>query len=78
LDKFQTMKKTPWGDTDQNKESADLRFQRYQERLESEAAFFRAKLLTLALLTFMATLVWALSSTENGQQVCRIISEIFR
>jgi len=72
------MKKTPWGDTDQNKESADLRFQRYQERLESEAAFFRAKLLTLALLTFMATLVWALSSTENGQQVCRIISEIFR
>jgi len=72
------MKKTPWGDTDQNKESADLRFQRYQERIESEAAFFRAKLLTLALLTFMATLVWALSSTENGQQVCRIISEIFR
>jgi len=72
------MKKTPWGDTDQNKESADLRFQRYQERIETEAAFFRAKVLTLALLTFMATLVWALSSTENGQQVCRIISEIFR
>ena len=72
------MKKTPWGDTDQNKESADLRFQRYQEQIESEAAFFRAKLLTLALLTATATLVWSLSSTENGKQVCQIISELFK
>jgi len=71
-------KPEPYGDTAEQKRSADLRFQRYQEQIESEAAFFRAKLLTLALLTFMATLVWALSSTENGQQVCQIISELFK
>lgn len=41
-------KPEPYGDTDaEQKRSADLRFQRYQERIESEAAFFRAKLLTL-------------------------------
>ena len=65
--------------TDQeNKEAADRRFQRYQERIESEAAFFRAKLLTLALLTATATLVWSLASTENGKQVCQIIAELFK
>ena len=62
----------------EHKEAADRRFQRYQERIESEAAFFRVKLMTLALLTAAATLVWSLCSTENGQQVCRIISEVFR
>ena len=72
------MKQEPSGDTAEQKRSADLRFQRYQERIETESAFFRAKVLTLALLTFMATLVWALSSTENGQQICRIISEVFK
>lgn len=73
------MKQEPYGDTEaEQKRSADLRFQRYQERIETEAAFFRAKLLTLALLTATATLVWSLSSTENGQQVCRIISEVFK
>jgi len=71
-------KPEPYGDTAEQKRSADLRFQRYQERIETESAFFRAKVLTLALLTFMATLAWSLASTENGQQVCRIISEIFR
>ena len=72
-------KPEPYGDTDaERRRSADLRFQRYQERIEIEAAFFRAKLLTLALLTATATLVWSLSSTENGKQVCQIISEIFR
>jgi hypothetical protein len=72
-------KPEPYGDTAAGRRrSADLRFQRYQERIESEAAFFRAKLLTLALLTAMATLVWSLYSTENGKQVCQIISEIFR
>jgi len=72
-------KPEPYGDTDaERRRSADLRFQRYQERIETEAAFFRAKLLTLALLTATATLVWSLSSTENGKQVCQIISEIFR
>ena len=63
----------------EHKEAADRRFQRYQERIESEAAFFRCKLLTLALLTAAGnTLVWSLCSTENGKQVCRIISEVFR
>jgi hypothetical protein len=73
------MKQEPYGDTDaERRRSADLRFQRYQERIESEAALFRSKLLTLALLTATATLVWSLSSTENGQQVCKIISEMFK
>jgi hypothetical protein len=72
------MKQEPYDDTAEQKRSADLRFQRYQERIETEAAFFRAKLLTLALLTATATLVWSLASTENGKQVCQIISEIFR
>ena len=72
------MKQEPYGDTAEQKRSADLRFQRYQERIEAEAAFFRAKLLTLALLTATATLVWSLSSTENGKQVCQIISEMFK
>ena len=72
------MKQEPSGDTAEQKRSADLRFQRYQEQIESEAAFFRAKLLTLALLTATATLVWSLSSTENGKQVCQIISELFK
>jgi hypothetical protein len=72
------MKQEPYGDTAEQRRSADLRFQRYQERIETEAAFFRAKLLTLALLTATATLAWSLASTENGKQVCQIISEIFR
>jgi hypothetical protein len=71
-------KPAPYGDTAEQKRFADLRFQRYQERIETEAAFFRAKLLTLALLTATATLVWSLSSTENGQQVCKIISKILK
>jgi hypothetical protein len=72
-------KPEPYGDTAaEQKRFADLRFQRYQERIETEAAFFRCKLLTLALLTATATLVWSLSSTENGQQVCQIISELFK
>ena len=72
-------KPEPYGDTAaEQKRFADLRFQRYQERIETEAAFFRCKILTLALLTATATLVWSLASTENGQQVCQIISEVFR
>ena len=72
------MKQEPYDTDTEQRRSAGLRFQRYQEQIESEAAFFRAKLLTLALLTATATLVWSLSSTENGKQVCQIISEIFR
>ena len=62
----------------ENKEAADRRFQRYQDKLDEELAFFRCKILTLALLTATATLVWSLASTENGKQVCQIISEVFR
>ena len=61
-----------------HKRAMDLKFQRYQERLDQELAFFRAKLLALALLTALATLAWSLASTENGKQVCQIISEAFR
>ena len=65
--------------TDQeHKEAADRRFQRYQDKLDEELAFFRCKILTLALLTATATLVWSLASTENGKQVCQMISEVFR
>ena len=70
---------SPWGDTDaERKEAADRRFQRYQDKIDEELAFFRCKILTLALFTATATLVWSLSSTENGKQVCRIISELFK
>lgn len=70
---------SPWGDTDaERKEAADRRFQRYQDKIDEELAVFRCKILTLALLTATATLVWSLSSTANGQQVCRIISELFK
>lgn len=62
----------------EHKEAADRRFQRYQDKLDEELTFFRCKLITLALLTATATLVWLLASTENGQQVCQIISEVFR
>ena len=59
-------------------EAARRRFERYQDKLDEELAFFRCKLLTLALLTATATLVWSLASTENGKQVCQIIAELFK
>ena len=62
----------------EHKEAADRRFQRDQDKLDVELAFFRCKILTLALLTSTATLVWSLASTENAKQVCQIISEVFR
>ena len=62
----------------EHKEAADRRFQRYQDKLDEELAFFRCKILTLALLTATATLVWSLASTENGKQVCQIIAELFK
>ena len=61
-----------------HKRAMDLKFQRYQERLDRDLAFFRAKLLTLALLTALATLAWSLASTENGKQVCELISQLFK
>jgi hypothetical protein len=61
-----------------HKRGVDLKFQRYQEKLDRDLALFRAKLLTLALLTALAVLVWSLCSTENGQQVCQLLSELFK
>ena len=61
-----------------HKRGVDLKFQRYQERLDRDLAFFRAKILTLALLTALATLAWSLASTENGKQVCELISQLFK
>ena len=61
-----------------HKRGVDLKHERYQERLDRDLAFFRAKLLTLSLLTAIATLVWSLASTENGNQVCDIISQLFK
>ena len=70
---------SPWGDTEeQRKEADDRRFQRYQDKIDEELAFFRCKILTLALLTATAIFVWSLSSAENGKQVFRIISELFK
>jgi len=70
---------SPWGDTEAERQEADdRRFQRYQDKIDEELAFFRCKILTLALLTATATLVWSLSSTENGKQVCRVIAEMFK
>ena len=61
-----------------HKRGVDLKFQRYQERLDRDLAFFRTKILTLALLTALATLAWSLASTENGKQVCELISQLFK
>jgi len=61
-----------------HKRGVDLKHERYHAKLDQELAFFRAKLLTLALLTALATLVWSLASTENGKQVCDIISQFFK
>ena len=61
-----------------HKRAMNLKFQRYQERLDRDLAFFRAKILTLALLTALATLAWSLASTENGKQVCELISQLFK
>jgi len=74
------MKTTPmYRDIDAaHKRGVDLKHERYHAKLDQELAFFRAKLLTLALLTALATLVWSLASTENGKQVCDIISQFFK
>jgi hypothetical protein len=61
-----------------HKRAVDLKFQHYQERIDRDLALNRAKLLTLALLTALAVLVWSLASTENGRDVCMVISELFK
>jgi len=61
-----------------HKRAVDLKFQRYQERIDRDLALFRAKLLTLALLTALAVLVWSMASTENGRDVCNLIARLFQ
>lgn len=61
-----------------HKRAMDIKHERYHAKLDQDLAFFRAKLLTLSLLTAIATLVWSLASTENGNQVCDIISQLFK
>jgi hypothetical protein len=56
----------------------DLKHQQYHERIDRDLALFRAKLLTLALLTALAVLVWSLASTENGRDVCNLIARLFQ
>jgi hypothetical protein len=56
----------------------DLKHQHYHERIDRDLALFRAKLLTLALLTALAVLVWSLASTENGRDVCQLIARLFQ
>jgi hypothetical protein len=61
-----------------HKRAVDLKHEHYHDRIDREQALFRAKLLTLALLTALSALVWTLAETENGQDVCIVISELFK
>ncbi len=61
-----------------HKRAMDIKHERYHAKLDQDLAFFRAKHLTLSLLTAIATLVWSLASTENGNQVCQLISQLFK
>ena len=61
-----------------HKRAMDPKHEHYHERIDRELALNRAKLLTLALLTAMATLVWTLASTENGRDVCNLIARLFQ
>jgi hypothetical protein len=56
----------------------DMKHACYHARLDRDLALFRAKLLTLALLTALAVLVWSLGSTENGRDVCQLIARLFQ
>ena len=61
-----------------HKRAIDLKHEHYHDRIDRDMGLFRAKILTLALLTALATLVWTLATTENGRDVCMIISELFK
>jgi hypothetical protein len=56
----------------------DMKHACYHERIDRDLALFRAKLLTLALLTALAVLVWSLGSTQNGRDVCNLIARLFQ
>jgi hypothetical protein len=61
-----------------HKLAMDMKHARYHERIDRDLALNRAKLLTLALLTALAVLVWSLASTENGRDVCNLIARLFQ
>jgi hypothetical protein len=61
-----------------HKRAMDMKHACYHERIDRDLALFRAKLLTLALLTALAVLVWSLGSTENGRDVCQLIARLFQ
>jgi hypothetical protein len=55
-----------------------MKHEHYHDRIDREQDLFRAKLLTLALLTALSVLVWTLAETENGQDVCWLILRMFQ
>jgi hypothetical protein len=61
-----------------HKRAMDMKYACYHERIDRDLALFRAKVLTLALLTALAVLVWSLASTENGRDVCQLIARLFQ
>ena len=61
-----------------HKRAMDMKHACYHERIDRDLALFRAKLLTLALLTALAVLVWSLGSTQNGRDVCNLIARQFQ
>jgi hypothetical protein len=61
-----------------HKRAMDMKHACYHERIDRDLALFRAKLLTLALLTALAVLVWSLGSTQNGRDVCNLIARLFQ
>jgi hypothetical protein len=69
---------TPSNDIDAARKAADLKFERYQERLDNDLCFLRFRILMVALLATTAILAWSMASSENGKQVCQLVSELFK
>ncbi len=61
-----------------HKRAIDFKHEHYQDRINRDMRLFRAKLLILSLLTAVATLIWTLAETENGRDVCWLISKMFQ
>ena len=61
-----------------HKRAIDFKHEHYHDRIDRDMRLFRAKLLILSLLTAVATLIWTLAATENGQDVCWLISKMFQ
>ena len=61
-----------------HKRAIDLKHEHYHDRINRDMRLFRTKILILSLLTALATLVWTLANTDNGRDVCMVISELFQ